>query len=80
MNYEFLQVLGEIQTALAERGVKPRPDVNREAMPLDVRNLSDASFRYLRDFIIFRDYMNALEYIIQVIEYMKGENSVPSTQ
>lgn len=70
----MLQVLCEIQVAQVERGVNPRADVGREAMPAQYRNMSDnASFRNLRDWLIFRDYMNALEYTIQVFEYLKRE-------
>lgn len=59
-----------MQVALVERGVMPRPDVTRDAMSPDYRGMSAATFRNLRDWLIFRDYMNGLEYIIQVFEHL----------
>lgn len=68
--YNLRAVLCELQMALAERGVGLRADVSREVMPSDFRDMSDsATFRNLRDWLIFRDYMNGLEYIVQVFEH-----------
>ncbi|KAJ8688085.1 hypothetical protein QAD02_023880, partial [Eretmocerus hayati] len=64
-------VLCELQMALAERGVTPRADVTRDIMPQEYRDMSDsATYRNLRDWLIFRDYMNGLEFIIQVFEHL----------
>lgn len=65
----LLQVLCELQMALAERGVTPRADMTREVMSLEYRELRDATHRNLRDWLIFRDYMNGLEYVVQVFEH-----------
>lgn len=66
----MLQLLCELQMALAERGVVPRPDVTREVMPRDYRDMSNSvTYRNLRDWLIFRDYMNGLEYIIGVFDH-----------
>lgn len=72
-----LQVLCELQMALAERGVGPRADVTREVMSREYRDMSvSATYRNLRDWLIFRDYMNGLEYIIEVFEqFVQGIRS-----
>lgn len=63
-------LLCEIQTAMIERGIQMRPDVTRDLMPEEHR-ITDKTFRKLRDWIIYREYMNALEYVKQVFEYLK---------
>nr|XP_046487515.1 uncharacterized protein LOC124221492 isoform X2 [Neodiprion pinetum] len=68
--FKLRTVLCELQAALVERGVKPRPDVTRAVMGADIRGYKDESTRSVRDWVIFRDYMNGLEYIIQVFEYL----------
>ncbi|XP_063992501.1 uncharacterized protein LOC135170521 isoform X2 [Diachasmimorpha longicaudata] len=67
-------VLCELQAALIERGVTPRNNVSRKAMSNDYRGAmsSQATFRNLRDWLIFRDYMNALEYVIEVFGHMSN--------
>ena len=57
--------------ALAERGVQPRPDIGRDVMSSEYRDMSQsATYRNLRDWLIFRDYMNGLEYVIEVFEHL----------
>lgn len=64
-------VLCELQVALAERQLTSRPDVTRDIMSAEYRQLSTSeTFRNLRDWVIFRDYMNALEYVVQVFEHL----------
>lgn len=59
--------------AMLERDVSPRPDVERSVMPDEFRSASATSDtrRNLRDWLIFRDYMNGLEYVEQVFEYFR---------
>lgn len=65
-------LLCEIQVAIFERGIEEsREDVRRDIMTDDFRQMTDNSKRHLRDFIIFREYMNALEYVIDVFDYFK---------
>ncbi|KAG7190453.1 hypothetical protein KM043_006557 [Ampulex compressa] len=66
-------VLCELQVALVERGVPARPDVTRDAMSSEYRAMSSsATYRDLRDWLIFRDYMNGLEYVVQVFEHLRS--------
>ncbi|XP_066598439.1 uncharacterized protein [Prorops nasuta] len=69
--FKLRTVLCELQVALVERGVPLRPDVTREAMTAEYRNMSNSeTYRNLRDWLIFRDYMNGLEYVVQVFEHL----------
>ncbi|CAL7945651.1 unnamed protein product [Xylocopa violacea] len=70
-------VLCELQVALVERQLSPRPDVTRDIMKPEYRTMaSSETFRNLRDWLIFRDYMNGLEYVVQVFEHLlRGLNS-----
>ena len=67
----LLQVLCELQVALVERAVTQRPDVTREVMSSEYRNMAAETYRNLRDWLIFRDYMNGLEFIVQVFEHLR---------
>ena len=58
--------------ALAERGVQPREDITRDVMRNEYRKISDQTFRNLRDWLVYRDYMNGLEYSIQVFEQLSS--------
>ncbi|KAK1127132.1 hypothetical protein K0M31_003680 [Melipona bicolor] len=68
--YKLLSVLCELQVALVERQLSPRPDVQRDIMTSEFRSISSETFRNLRDWVIFRDYMNGLEYVVQVFEHL----------
>jgi len=67
----FSQVLCEIQVAIEERSVTRRPDVTRDVMTSDFRTMTDMTSRDLRDWLIFREYMNGLEYVIQVFSHLR---------
>ncbi|XP_017877696.1 uncharacterized protein LOC108623612 [Ceratina calcarata] len=64
-------VLCELQVALVERQLSPRPDVTRDIMKSEYREMSAETFRNLRDWLIFRDYMNGLEYVVEVFEHLR---------
>ncbi|XP_033322999.2 uncharacterized protein LOC117218593 [Megalopta genalis] len=69
--YNLRTVLCELQVALVERQLSPRPDVTRDIMKSELRAMSTSeTFRNLRDWVIFRDYMNGLEYVVQVFNYL----------
>ncbi|XP_043267715.1 uncharacterized protein [Venturia canescens] len=70
--FNLRTVLCELQVALVERGVTPRPDITRDAMSSEYREMSgQETYRNLRDWLIFRDYMNGLEYIVQVFDHLR---------
>ncbi|XP_011158053.1 uncharacterized protein LOC105194690 [Solenopsis invicta] len=69
--WKLRAVLCEIQVALEERSVTRRPDVTRDVMTPDFRTMTDMTFRDLRDWLIFREYMNGLEYVIQVFSHLR---------
>ncbi|XP_029156075.1 uncharacterized protein LOC114928870 [Nylanderia fulva] len=72
--FKLRSVLCEIQNAMMERGITPQPNVDRDRMPPEYRgdNLRrDTTCRIKRDWMIFRDYMNALEYINQVFTFLR---------
>ncbi|KAK3919377.1 hypothetical protein KUF71_008504 [Frankliniella fusca] len=63
-------VLCEVQVAMAEQGVLQHPDVTPDIMAKSFRDPNmNTGWRNVRDWIILRDYMNGLEYIIQLLEY-----------
>ncbi|KAK2584107.1 hypothetical protein KPH14_006548 [Odynerus spinipes] len=70
-------VLCELQVALVERAVPLRPDVTRDVMSDKYRSMSSSTtFRRLRDWLIFRDYMNGIQYVVQVFQHLyKGLTS-----
>jgi len=72
--YKLKAVLCELQVAMLERGIQAIKDPSRDDMPEDVRNLKYISYRAIRDWFVFRDYMNILEYIIQTSTYIMGKN------
>lgn len=70
--YQLRALLCEIHVAMDERGILQRHEnVSRDIMGDDHRQISDSSKRHLRDFVIFREYMNALEYVIDVFEHFE---------
>lgn len=65
-------VLCEIHYAIYERNLKIESDVGRDSMP-DALRTSVKTEIQIRDWIIYRDYMNTLEYIIQTFTYFKEQ-------
>ncbi|XP_072760169.1 uncharacterized protein [Anoplolepis gracilipes] len=71
--FKCRNLLCELQGAMMERGITPRSNVNRSVMPLMYRGKEmrhNATFRNLRDWLCFRDYMNGLEYVHQVFAHL----------
>ncbi|CAK9830578.1 hypothetical protein ANTRET_LOCUS7727 [Anthophora retusa] len=67
-------VLCELQVALVERQLSSRPDVTRDIMKSEFRAVSSSeTYRNLRDWLIFRDYMNGLEYVVQIFEHLRRD-------
>ncbi|XP_077295905.1 uncharacterized protein LOC143918082 isoform X2 [Arctopsyche grandis] len=69
--YKLRALLCEIQVAMIERGTIQHNDITRDIISGEDRNL-DNTHRNLRDWVIYRDYMNALEYVIQVFEHFNA--------
>ena len=62
---------------MLQKGIKEHEleEVPREIMPENVRNLEDTSYRNLRDWYIYRDYMNGLEYVVDAFNFLKNRKS-----
>uniref|UniRef100_T1IEV2 Uncharacterized protein n=1 Tax=Rhodnius prolixus TaxID=13249 RepID=T1IEV2_RHOPR len=70
--FKLRQVLCEVESALTVRAPDIKiVDVTRTVMASEYRNMKDETYRDLRDWIIFRDYMNCLEYLTDVCEFFK---------
>jgi len=76
--YKLKAVLCELQMAMLERDIEFGEDISREIMNDDVRDIQDTSYRNLRDWYIYRDYMNGLEYIVHSFDYLKKNHHSPS--
>ena len=71
--FEF-QVLCELQIAMLEKGVEPKENIRRDIMGENIRDVESDSYRNIRDWSIYRDYMNGLEYALTVFNHMKNKN------
>lgn len=71
-----MQVLCEIESTLIQKGVKEHEleEISRDIIPEKVRNLSDESYRNLRNWYIYRDYMNGLEYVRDAFKHLSRNN------
>lgn len=76
VNLNYLQVLCELQIAMLEKGITPDEDVNRTIMAPEIRDIQDDSYRNLRDWYIFRDYMNGLEYAVHAFKHLSSQHQV----
>ena len=59
---------------MLERGIsmdERPPDVSRQIMTKEIRHVESESYRNLRDWYIYRDYMNSLEYAIDAFTHLK---------
>lgn len=72
-HYDFfaLQILCELREIIPESKLSLYQNANEETMPTEFRHMDDHTYRHVRDWLIFRDYMNVVEYLIQVMEYFK---------
>ncbi|XP_050546588.1 uncharacterized protein LOC126909063 isoform X2 [Daktulosphaira vitifoliae] len=67
--FKLRAVLCEISVAIIEINETATPPVSRDIMPAESR--SSADNRSLRDWLILREYITSLQYIIQVFEFLK---------
>lgn len=77
IEFKLRATLCEIQAAMLERGVTQHENITRQIMGNELRHIGNSSYRNVRDWIIFRDCMNGLEYVIQVFEYFKQKLMTP---
>ena len=66
--YVYFQVLCELQIAMLEKSITYQ-DITREIMSQSYRDLDSKTARDIRDWLIFRDYVNVLEYLKQVFKH-----------
>ncbi|CAG0902232.1 unnamed protein product [Cyprideis torosa] len=71
-------LLCELQVSMMEKGITPNPDVSREIMSEEFRDIESDAMRNLRDWIILRDLMNALEFSLDALAYL--EEHVPENE
>ncbi len=68
----YFQVLCELQIAMLEKGIFFEEDVTRTIMSPEIRDIQDESYRNLRDWYIFRDYMKGLEYAVHTFNHLSN--------
>lgn len=59
-------VLCEFYTAFKETKLEMPKDIDRDVVPQYYRNMNQSVESKIRDYIIFREYVNILEYTVQV--------------
>jgi len=74
MENKLSMVLCSLQMALMEKQIRPDADAARQMMTNEYRDMKSESGRNLRDFIILRDYINLLEYLVQVLQHFQGSS------
>ncbi len=67
-------MLCELQVALLEKGILHGDPASRKIMSQEIRDIEDDSYRNLRDWYIYRDYMNGLEYVIHTFDHLKRKS------
>uniref|UniRef100_T1IIR0 Uncharacterized protein n=1 Tax=Strigamia maritima TaxID=126957 RepID=T1IIR0_STRMM len=65
------QVLCELQLAMIEMKIKQNPDVQRIIMAHQYRDLDSKTARDLRDWIVLRDYIGALDFVSTIFSHFK---------
>ena len=63
--------------AMWEKGIRMDPSespVSRDIMSPEVRDIEDESYRSLRDWYIYRDYMNSLEYVVHSFDHLRKKS------
>ncbi|KAK2719465.1 uncharacterized protein LOC136037386 [Artemia franciscana] len=73
VNLRLRSLLCTVQMALWEEELQKPLDQQRDIMPESDRDPSSQSTADLRDFVIFKEYMNGLEYFRDVYEYMETQ-------
>jgi len=67
--FVFFQILCEGSMAIYEINDTPESHVSRDIMPMESRISRDN--QSLRDWLILREYMTSLQYVIEAFGYLK---------
>lgn len=63
-------LLCEIQLAIIEHNLETKPDPTRDIMGEELRSMDKTSTN-IRNWVIYRDYMIMMEYVIEVFDHFK---------
>ena len=58
---------------MLEKGISPHEDATRSIMNSEIRLIENETYRNLRDWYIYRDYMNGLEYVVHAFQHLGVE-------
>ena len=79
IEYDLFQLLCEIQLGMHLQSITPKPDIIREVMSHQYRDINETSLRNLRDYLILRDYISATNFIAQLFAYLRSKPKVDSS-
>ncbi|EEC06517.1 hypothetical protein IscW_ISCW004744 [Ixodes scapularis] len=68
------QLLCELQLGIVHFNVAKNPDVLRDVMSHEYRDIKQDSQRNLRDYIILREYIKLTKYISQLFSYLRDQS------
>lgn len=68
---DLTQVLCELQLGLFSLRVPPSPDVLRDAMSQEYRDVQARTIRNIRDYLILRDFVAAADFVAQLFGYLE---------
>ncbi|XP_046641344.1 uncharacterized protein LOC124326500 [Daphnia pulicaria] len=69
--FRMKNTLCQLDGYLADKKMSPAPNPTRSIMPNELRSITSASQRDERNFRIIKEYVNALEYYIDVFSYFE---------
>ncbi len=71
--FKLKAVLCELEIAMMEKGISNEDDepITRGIMSDNIRDLDHDSYRNVRNWIIYRDYMNSLEYVVHSFDHLR---------
>lgn len=73
----IMTILCELQDGMLASNIKIGQNVQRDVVPINLRanHTSDAGERKTRDLLIFREYLNVVEYVKECFEYLRDKAS-----
>ncbi|XP_076362608.1 uncharacterized protein LOC143253143 isoform X2 [Tachypleus tridentatus] len=72
-------LLCNLQFGMINMKIKQNPDILRQVMQEEYRNIEEESRRNLRDFIILRDYVKTVTYIWELFTYILNNQLLQAT-